>query len=514
MGKQKKTSGKGDSPTTARTGLADNVPPAEQHAAKKLGEWLLRDRYVFLWIAACAVLGSVVGFIAGTGSTGFSAAPVEPNLRQQNLGDRIRSNSLFQLMTFKSVWDDWLDRFVVWAIETERDLEAAEYARNPSHPRIFAVLREAVVREKGGYVHPDLGFLVPAPSGAARGLGMVRDSYQKCQSRCLPGTAEEKAREKEERRVAQSSSETYPLPDNFQYRQEEILLKIPLNFQMTRRSAMNLLSGLMPATIQERDSLHELDDAVLLALFLAHERGVGRYSRWTPYIASLPSNPSCGYSEAMRPYMLDAIYALREEIGVDVQGWPTELDRASKYAYRIAEALNLLYGPHIQSPMAVSSLQNIQWALCQVASRATAAKEKYGGLRLVPMLDLINHDENAGEFIELKGTERVKDHHFIDATEDDTGAFIVRSLRHGRRKPLKKGQELLANYNVPDYSPLDWFVSLGFVPPERWSPWEKIEPAFPRVRQDGPFAKESSPTSDLWDKHGPEILKSIKDTEL
>ena len=56
----------------------------------------------------------------------------------------------------------------------------------------------------------------------------------------------------------------------------------------------------------------------------------------------------------------------------------------------------------------------------------------------------------------------------------------------------------MANYNVPGYSPLDWFVSLGFVPPERWHQWQKIDPALPRVRRDAPFIKESVPLSAQW----------------
>jgi len=86
----------------------------------------------------------------------------------------------------------------------------------------------------------------------------------------------------------------------------------------------------------------------------------------------------------------------------------------------------------------------------------------------------------------------------MDATEDDSGTFTVRSVRFARRRPLKKGQELMANYNVPGYSPLDWLVSLGFVPPERWYPWQKIDPALPRVRRDGPFAAEPSKATAQW----------------
>ena len=109
---------------------------------------------------------------------------------------------------------------------------------------------------------------------------------------------------------------------------------------------------------------------------------------------------------------------------------------------------------------------------------------------------------------------------FVEASEDIAGTFVVRSLRHGRRKALKKGQELLVNYNIPHYSPLDWFVSLGFVPPERQTPWIKVDPALPQVRQDiygmadssqngGPV---SAPTEQIWNEEfGPEILAKYKE---
>jgi len=82
----------------------------------------------------------------------------------------------------------------------------------------------------------------------------------------------------------------------------------------------------------------------------------------------------------------------------------------------------------------------------------------------------------------LAGNEKLENNNIIDATESDIGAFVVRSIRHGRRKPLKKGQELLVNYNVPNYSPLDWFLSLGFVPTERREPWKKVEGHFKKPR--------------------------------
>eukprot|EP00957_Ditylum_brightwellii_P127122 9692151-Ditylum_brightwellii.AAC.1 len=37
----------------------------------------------------------------------------------------------------------------------------------------FELLRKAVESEAGGYVHPSLGLLIPAPCGADRGLGVT-----------------------------------------------------------------------------------------------------------------------------------------------------------------------------------------------------------------------------------------------------------------------------------------------------------------------------------------------------
>ena len=61
---------------------------------------------------------------------------------------------------------------------------------------------------------------------------------------------------------------------------------------------------------------------------------------------------------------------------------------------------------------------NIRWSLCQVASRAVAGREDYGNLRLVPMMDMINHDLAADKFTELTGKERMEDGHFLDADEN------------------------------------------------------------------------------------------------
>ena len=377
-----------------------------------------------------------------------------------------------------------------------------------SHPMAFSVLREAIIREKGGFVHPDLGFLVPAPSGAPRGLGIVRDSYHECQIRCMPGTSEEKLKDKKEKKKAMREGredETLMWEEEDEslfesregvlkvveaqqkgeqeFRQEEILIKVPYSIQLTRKYALTALNRLIPPNVQKNLPLQELDDAALLVLILAHERGIGHHSMFLQYINTLPLSPSCGYSPMLRPQMLDIISIMGVELGLDVNNWPGELSKAGERARMIAEGLTKDYGSSLKSPKGISAFENIEWALCQVASRGTAGDESRGALRMIPLLDMINHDVNAGGFEELDGIERLRKGDVVDAYEDESGDFIVRSMRHGRRKPLKKGQELLVNYNIPNYSPLDWYTSLGFIPPERQRKWTKIDPALPKVRK-------------------------------
>lgn len=266
------------------------------------------------------------------------------------------------------------------------------------------------------------------------------------------------------------------------YMQEEVLIKVPLNYQMTRSVALEMLLRRVSGDSQKKANLHELDDAALLALLLAHERGVGRYSRWLPYISSLPLEPSCGYSESLRPYLLDSIKALEEELGLDVNGWPSELQKASQYADRIVQNLAHDYGSFLEHPPGTSAFDNLKWALCHVASRGIAGSQKNGALRLIPLMDMANHAESASAFVELTGKERLANGDFVDAAEEDSGAFVLRSLRYGQRRALRKGQELLVNYNLPTFSALDYIISLGFVPPERWSQWVKMDAALPRMR--------------------------------
>ena len=525
---------------------------------QSLERWFYAEKSGILWVLACVALGCLFGFGIGSGwLTGATEASGVAQWRIE-LGSRIRSSLWYQLFfqQQRSAYEEYYPF-------ADEEYYARQGKMHPSHPRVYAVLREAIVRETNGYVHPDLGFLVPAPSGAARGLGMVRDSFHNCQIKCFPGTTQQKQELQLAQglvpegnapvNVNQSDVRWPPIPDTPMYKQEETLIRVPLSFQMTRQVALDTILARLPGDIQRKLNPHELDDAALLVLLLAHERGVGRHSRWLPYIASLPKEPSCGYSPKLRPYILDSMNALSEELGVDTYGWQAELIKARNHAAKIAQGLAKDYGAYIKTPDGRTVAENIEWALCQVTSRATAGSEQYGALRLVPLLDLINHDAAAGGFVEMTGKERIGKssilvlekgtllllfylrgpHLFsspislllssaagdpIDAFEDDAGMFIARSLRHGRRKALKKGQELLVSYNVPHYSPLDWFIILGFVPPERQTKWQKIDAALPRVRQDSygvtggdDEAGKSVPTEQLWnEEYGPALISQYK----
>jgi hypothetical protein len=505
-GKAKKTTST-TTPKTSSGNEADsaaaptdaNTTSTQSH--KSLYQLMLQERQGLIWVLGCALLGEMVGFGIGSGYLTGEAGP--PNAWRVALGVKIRMSTTYgilvgEIMPWEPLVETWRD-----ISQDNFDDDDIDELDDPSHPRVFAILREAVIREQGGYIHPDLGPLMPSPSGSIRGLGMVRESYHQCQTTCLPGVASEKMEAKLNKNVTKTT-DSKASQKKF-YRQEEVLLKIPLSFQMTRQVALDTLLPRVSAEVQKKASLHELDDAALLVLMLAHERGYGRYSRWLPYILSLPHEASCGYSQYLRPYMLDSINAYRDELGLDVNGWENELLKATQYAQRIANGLSKDYGSFLTHPSGIAAHENIEWALCTVASRAIGGSQKHGSLRLVPVLDMINHDANAGGFVELTGKERLENGDFADASEDDSGAFVIRSLRHGRRKALRKGQELLANYNVPHYSALDWFVSLAFVPPERWNKWQKVDAALPRMRRDGPFAEDGASSGRLWQAHSTDL---------
>lgn len=370
-------------------------------------------------------------------------------------------------------------------METQTRLEQSEKQK-----RIDAELMEEMMEE-----FPDM-----VASSAAANVGNAASSSPDCEneSRCKQSVVNDKALDPIRntttyagiKAAIQIQKSTYPFDSP--YAQSEILLRIPLEAQITRKSALHTLLPMVPPGM---NGLEELDDAFIIALYLAHERGLGDKSRIWPYVATLPPRPTCALHWGWRQSVVDVITAMSVEMGTDVLGWPTEIAKAAEMAELIAVTLStatadMNFARRPGSP-AEDVTENIRWALCQVASRAIAGRDAHGSLRLVPIMDMINHDAAAGKFTELTGKEKLEDGSFLDADENHAGAFVVRSQRHGERKPLKRGQELMANYNVPNYSPLDWFINMGFIPPERAGKWTMLEGALPRNYRGG-FSRKTA----------------------
>jgi len=248
----------------------------------------------------------------------------------------------------------------------------------------------------------------------------------------------------------------------------EIMIRIPLSMQITRGAALETIERIIPDPVKQKYPLVDLDDAIILTLYLAHERARGNASPWQTYIDSLPT-PSCGYLRSRKSISL-AVTALHDD-GVDVYGWLNEINKARERADRIVLNLSRYFGSYIHSAGVKHKPSFLlQWSLCHVTSRSIVADSKHGRLRLVPILDMVNHDNVAGGFNEIKSENKTG-----IWTESLDGSLLLRSTRHGEKKVLKHGQELLANYNLNTYSPLDAFINLGFVPYDKLQPWTHIE---------------------------------------
>lgn len=327
--------------------------------------WFVANKY---YVMMCLLIGVLVG--SGLGTAVFIAQT--PRMLLDVLLFRPINTCLNSNMVSFAAWSRGFmsksgDDSSIHAPYQYFTFNGRTVRDDASHPLTFAILRESIIREKGGFVHPDLGILSPAPSGATRGLGMVRDSYNACQVRCMPGTSSEKIKLQnndgendnsppywnaptESMNTLQELEEVLNKQEDIDqaYQQEEILLKVPLSIQMTRSKALKALTPLVPNEVLARLPLLELDDAALLVLLLAHERGLGALSKFQPYISSLPLTPSCGFSPLIRTEALETISIMGVELGLDVNGWPGELSKASDRAQVIADGLTRDYGNYIR----------------------------------------------------------------------------------------------------------------------------------------------------------------------
>lgn len=301
--------------------------------------------------------------------------------------------------------------------------------------KIFEALRKAI-EKSGGYVDRRLGLLSPAPCGAPRGLGIVSSKKKK-------------------------EGET-----------SDVLFKVPIEYQLTRQLALSTLTPLIPPNVLQALPLDELDDAALLVLLLAHEKGLGKKSRFKAYIDTLSNSvdgSGCGWaSEGAHDF---------RKLPREVE--PEDVEAGLAYAHRVSTGMASDYGEYLAKSAWPKDWQGetsnaLLWGLCTVSSRGTAANQIPGdseggtGIRLVPLADMANHDLLSAGFIELSGVERVANGGFVDASSSDAGSFVIRSVwgADWKTKELDVGDEITVNYNLPYYGAVDWYMSLGFVPAE------------------------------------------------
>ena len=77
-----------------------------------------------------------------------------------SFGVQIRGTQAYQLITVKIFP---LSFFGNESLQTQKQqkLLDSQLTQDPSRPQIFPILQEIIVCEHGGYVHPDLVFLIP-----------------------------------------------------------------------------------------------------------------------------------------------------------------------------------------------------------------------------------------------------------------------------------------------------------------------------------------------------------------
>lgn len=267
------------------------------------------------------------------------------------------------------------------------------------------------INEMGGYVHPSIQLVSPSPC-------------------CTRGII---------------SSQAVSIGNDDE---QGVWVRVPPTYHLTRDLAMQTIEQLIPKDVLEYAPLSTLDDGALLVLLLVHLKGCGS-EEWEPYLQSLPDHPSCGwYGETSN--------VAQEEYKVIVQ-------ESKRYVSRVASGMAADYGAFLAKEHWPSKWQNsaekaIEWSLCIVSSRGTAASPEYGGglIKLVPLVDMFNHSSENKGFKEL-----TKEDIGIDTSHWE-GSFVVRI-----EKDYTNGEEILVDYSLTDYSPEEWYMSHSFVPQDQ-----------------------------------------------
>lgn len=325
--------------------------------------------------------------------------------------------------------------------------QISEIQDDPSDDTIITDLSNQIIKE-GGYVHPSLQLSSPAPCGADRGV--------------IFGS---KSSNVDDSDVSSSSNEDRP---------SSIWLRVPFSYQLTRDLALDTLTPLIPNSVLDEAPLDTLDDGALLVLLLAHLRGMTTANdKWHPFLASLPDDPGCGW------WVGDSIDngAKRYEHMI-----PNEVITSSRgYVSRVSNGMAKDYGPYLannnwpkkwKEAIDKSKEQNdgiinaaaraIEWSLCIVSSRGTAASPTLGGgsIRLVPFADMFNHNLHSIGFMELTKKD-------VNNGGTDQGSFVGSfEVRQMKDTTVLEGEEITVDYNLVGYTPEDWFLSHGFIPSE------------------------------------------------
>ena len=132
-------------PTDPTSGHQKNkeAPVSPPTSVQFFWQWLYHERQGLLWVFGCALIGALLGFGIGTGHLTGSAAGAPVSSWRIALASRIRSGQSYHYIERL--------RSTSFRARTEEENDFLNIVQNPSHPRIFSILREAIIREPDGY---------------------------------------------------------------------------------------------------------------------------------------------------------------------------------------------------------------------------------------------------------------------------------------------------------------------------------------------------------------------------
>lgn len=237
------------------------------------------------------------------------------------------------------------------------------------------------------------------------------------------------------------------------------LVVVPDSLEMNGERARLSLEERLPDSAR---SLNGLDSLGLIVLWLAAEWQRKDSSFWRPYLETLPSKADCSWAKSEEERRASVVGL------VSATAWLSEARLAAAYSNRVASGMESDYGEYLDINRA-----SLEWALAMVSSRSM------GGVSgaIVPVLDLVNHDHTASAFtsfdaaqfnaeVRLLGDSSEQLERLAHAVDGPDWALWSFEADNYTPRPLDGGDEVMANYICPDYDALDWWLHVGFIPPE------------------------------------------------